>query len=132
MRAFCVVVAAALLAARLVFIAPSMNHDLRAYWNAAANGETEAAERHRAAFDARHPTAARLFNTTLVLLLVWWMWGHNRQRNRSRVPRRLPDGRAPEGLHLPSPSPWPLVGAAGAAGVAPTLCVFEGVLPAAL
>ncbi|MHC5023957.1 MAG: hypothetical protein ACYTGG_08600 [Planctomycetota bacterium] len=69
-RTFCVAVAVALLAARLVFIAPGMNRDLRAYWSAAEAGEMESAERHRAAFDARHPTAARMFNTTLILLLV--------------------------------------------------------------
>lgn len=51
------------------------------------------------------------FAMPLVMLLVLWMWRHNSARNRPRVPRRLPDGRAPEGLHLPSPSPWPLVGA---------------------
>lgn len=54
-----------------------------------------------------------LFLMPAVVLLVLWMWRHNTSRNRSRVPRRLPDGRTPEGLHLPSPSPWPLVGAAG-------------------
>ncbi len=49
----------------------------------------------------------------LALLLIAWLWGHNRQRNRTRVPRRAPAGRAPDGLHLPSPSPWPIVGALG-------------------
>jgi plastocyanin len=53
------------------------------------------------------------FAMPLVVLLILWMWRHNTSRNRSRVPRRLPDGRAPADLHLPSPSPWPLVGAAG-------------------
>jgi plastocyanin len=53
------------------------------------------------------------FLMPLVVLLVLWMWRHNSSRNRSRVPSRLPDGRAPADLHLPSPSPWPLVGAAG-------------------
>ena len=49
----------------------------------------------------------------LVLYLVAFLWIHNGKRNASRVPPRLPDGRMPDGLHLPSPSPWPLVGAAG-------------------
>jgi plastocyanin len=50
----------------------------------------------------------------LVLLLLVWMWQRHSAINRSRVPRRLPDGVTPEGLHLPSPSIWPLVGSVGA------------------
>jgi len=49
----------------------------------------------------------------LVLLLTFGAWHRNKPRNASRVPARLPDGKAPEGLHLPSPSRWPLVGALG-------------------
>lgn len=52
-----------------------------------------------------------LIPLTIYLLIV--MWRMNAARNAPRVPRRLPDGRTPDGLHLPSPSPWPLVGAAG-------------------
>ena len=41
------------------------------------------------------------------ILMLIWMWRHNRAANRSRVPARLPDGPVPAGLHLPSPSIWP-------------------------
>ena len=48
----------------------------------------------------------------LVVLLVLSMWRRNAARNRA-AGRAPAAGRPhPEGLHLPSPSPWPLVGAA--------------------
>lgn len=50
----------------------------------------------------------------LVTYLVVVLWRMNAVRNAPRIARRLPDGRTPEGLHLPNPSPWPLVGSAGA------------------
>lgn len=51
----------------------------------------------------------------LVIYLLIVLWRMNAARNAPRIPRRLPDGRTPEGLHLPSPSRWPLVGSLGAA-----------------
>lgn len=50
----------------------------------------------------------------LVLYLLVVLWRMNAGRNAPRIARRLPDGRTPEGLHLPSPSRWPLVGSLGA------------------
>ena len=46
-----------------------MNHELRSYWTAAETGDVEAARRHRAAFDADHPTASTLYSATLLLLI---------------------------------------------------------------
>lgn len=49
----------------------------------------------------------------LVLYGLGALWLRHRRANQPRIPRRLPDGRTPDGLHLPSPSIWPLVGAVG-------------------
>lgn len=49
----------------------------------------------------------------LVLLLLVGQWRRHGPANASRVPPRLPDGRAPEGLHLPSPSKWPFIAPIG-------------------
>lgn len=55
----------------------------------------------------------------LLLLLVVsiaglaWTWQRNAAANRSRVPRGVPAGRQPEGMHLPGPSLWPFVAPAG-------------------
>lgn len=55
----------------------------------------------------------------LALLLVLtiaglaWYWQRNAAANRSRVPRPVPAGRQPEGMHLPGPSAWPFVAPIG-------------------
>ncbi|MFN8620235.1 MAG: cupredoxin domain-containing protein [Chloroflexota bacterium] len=54
-----------------------------------------------------------LFLIPLVLYGLAALWLRHRNANKPRIPRRLPDGRTPEGLHLPSPSMWPIVGAVG-------------------
>lgn len=51
----------------------------------------------------------------LVVAVTVRAWRRNAARNRSRVPRRLTSGATPAGMHLPDPSPWPLVGSAGGA-----------------
>lgn len=55
----------------------------------------------------------------LLLLLIatgaWlaWYWRRNSAINRPRVPRPMPSGRKPEGIHLPGPSLWPFVAPIG-------------------
>lgn len=61
---------AALLAYRILMVAPGMNADLRAYWEAARAGDAETATVHRLAFDAMHPTAARLYDASFALLFI--------------------------------------------------------------
>jgi len=70
LRVGSLVVAAGLFAFRAASLSPGMNHDLRAYWQAAEAGEREAAAAHRAAFDAAHPVASNLFSVTLSLVVV--------------------------------------------------------------
>jgi hypothetical protein len=65
-----IVVAALLLLIRMTLIAPGMNRDLRAYWEHAQSGQAAIAEQHRAAFDAKHPLVSRMFEGSLVVLLV--------------------------------------------------------------
>jgi plastocyanin len=56
------------------------------------------------------------------LALLAWMWQRNAARNRPRVAPALRSGAAPEGLHMPSPSPWPLVAPVG------LFLVFAGIV----
>ena len=52
-----------------------------------------------------------------LLILVGYglvrMWLHNGARNASRVPRPLPAGPVPDGVHMPSGSLWPFVAPIG-------------------
>jgi len=48
-----------------------------------------------------------------VLLTTVRGWRRNAARNRSRVPAPLRSGATPDGVHMPAPSLWPLVGSAG-------------------
>src|SRR3954451_16768058 len=57
----------------------------------------------------------------LGLALAWMRTG---RRNRSRVPKPLPGGAPPPGVHMPGPSRWPFVAPIGAA-----LLVFAFALP---
>jgi hypothetical protein len=70
MRILCIAAAATLLIIRAAIITPSMNHELRAYWAAAQAGNEEAAQSHRAAFDAKHPVVTTMFQATMILLLI--------------------------------------------------------------
>ncbi|MCA9290189.1 MAG: hypothetical protein KDA25_03610 [Phycisphaerales bacterium] len=70
-RTLAILVAVASLGWRASTIAPGMNAELRAYWNAAQSVETAAEARaHQAAFDVDHPKAARWFNITFASLLL--------------------------------------------------------------
>jgi len=69
MRTVCVLAAVALLAYRVLILAPSMNGSLQRYWHAAEHGNTELAVRHRTDFQALHPIASRVYGVMLVLLL---------------------------------------------------------------
>lgn len=51
--------------------------------------------------------------TVLVLLALVRAWSHNSTRNASRVPRLLPAGPVPDGVHMPSGSLWPFVAPIG-------------------
>src|SRR3954454_14566562 len=57
----------------------------------------------------------------LGLALAWMRTG---RRNRSRVPKPLPGGAPPPGVHMPGPSRWPFVAPIGAA-----LLLFAFALP---
>ncbi len=49
----------------------------------------------------------------LVLFGLAWIWHRNSVGNASRVPRPLPAGPMPAGVHLPSGSVWPFVAPIG-------------------
>ena len=51
--------------------------------------------------------------TVVVVFGVVRAWVHNGARNASRVPRPLPAGPVPEGIHMPSGSLWPFVAPIG-------------------
>lgn len=70
LRLGCVVLAVGLFAYRATMMTPGMNRDLRAYWDAAAAGEIETAQKHRAAFDRIHQRAETMYSITLVLILI--------------------------------------------------------------
>lgn len=69
-RTICIVGAALLLAYRAAALAPTMNRELRAYWQAAEAGRVEVARAHRDRFNEDHPTARTILGASLVLLLV--------------------------------------------------------------
>lgn len=60
----------------------------------------------------------------VALVLMAWEWRRTMSRNRSRVPRPLPGGASPVGVHMPGPSRWPFVAPIGAA-----ILLFSIVLP---
>jgi len=62
--------AAACLWARLLLVMPRMNSELQAYRSAARNGDTELATASYDAFNALHPTASTLMETSTVLAMV--------------------------------------------------------------
>lgn len=69
-RTVCIMAAAALFVVRIMTVTPPMNRELRAYWAAAEAASASDAAEHRKAFDALHPVASRMFNATLLLLVV--------------------------------------------------------------
>lgn len=62
--------AATLLAVLFFYLAPRMNAPLRGYWEAAAAGDTERAERLAADFGASHGTASNLYTALALLTLA--------------------------------------------------------------
>jgi plastocyanin len=58
------------------------------------------------------------------LLWLALAWTRTSGRNRSRVPKPLPGGAPPPGVHMPGPSRWPFVAPIGAA-----LLLFAFALP---
>lgn len=69
-RTMCVVIAIGTFAWQSALLTPEMNRELRAYWAAAKAGQLEAAQRHKAAFDADHPRATLLYDIRLLTLLA--------------------------------------------------------------
>ncbi len=69
-RIGCIVIAAGLFAFHALGRAPQMNRDLRAYWEAAEQGDVTTALEHREAFNRRHPTAEAVLNGTLLLVVL--------------------------------------------------------------
>ncbi|MHC5113534.1 MAG: hypothetical protein ACYTGP_03800 [Planctomycetota bacterium] len=67
-RGAAIVLAAALFAGHATFLAPKMNADLRAFWEAAEAGDVETARAHRAAFNRRHPKADAILRANLLLV----------------------------------------------------------------
>jgi hypothetical protein len=69
-RVGCIALACGLLAIHIAFIAPPMNRELRAYWSAAAAGNTTEAMARRDRFDEYHPRAELILKSNLILLLI--------------------------------------------------------------
>ncbi|MCC5821906.1 MAG: hypothetical protein JJU44_01300 [Planctomycetes bacterium] len=68
-RALALGVAFLLASFHLLIQGPSMDRDLRAYWDAAAAGNNEAAQTHQQAFARQHPNASRVMTGTFIATL---------------------------------------------------------------
>jgi len=69
-RVTCIVIASGLFAIHAFTRAPQMNQDLKAYWDAAEQGDVATALEHREAFNRQHPTAEAVLKVTLLLVVV--------------------------------------------------------------
>ncbi len=69
-RAACLLLAAALFAWYALLLAPSLNSELRLFWQAAEVADLDAAQRHRELFRAGHATARHILEVNLMLVLV--------------------------------------------------------------
>lgn len=69
-RTGCIVIATGLFAFHALGTAPQMNRDLKAYWDAAKNGDVTTALQHREAFNRRHPTAEAVLKANLLLVVL--------------------------------------------------------------
>jgi len=58
------------LAFHLFSLAPRMNRAMRAYWDAAAAGNVETADRHKQTFDELHPQASTVLSATAAMTLA--------------------------------------------------------------
>jgi hypothetical protein len=75
LRALCLGLAFVSVSYHLLILMPSMQHDLRQYWDAAALGDTETAERFRQAFADRHPDASRSMGLTALAAFATMVLG---------------------------------------------------------
>ena len=69
-RGACLLVAAALFAWYALMLAPSLNGELRLFWQAAEAADLDAAQRHREIFRAGHRTARHILEINSLLVLV--------------------------------------------------------------
>lgn len=69
-RTICIAMAVALVVIHVAAIAPRMNRELRAYWQAVSSNDQDSMRAHREAFDADHRGANRLYQWRLLALLV--------------------------------------------------------------
>jgi hypothetical protein len=69
-RCICLLGAAGVFAFYAFTMAPRMNGELRAYWDAARAGDMAQAESHRDAFDADHPRAELVLKINLILAVI--------------------------------------------------------------
>src|SRR5262245_13879982 len=70
LRTVCLLLAAGLFIIHATALAPPMNRDLRAYWNAARQGDLSSADAHLESFQSRHRIADGIFRGNLLLLLI--------------------------------------------------------------
>lgn len=70
LRTICLLAAGSLFGYYAFTMAPTMNHELRAYWDAAKAGNLEEADAHRTSFDVLHPKAEAILKLDLVLVVV--------------------------------------------------------------
>jgi hypothetical protein len=69
-RLACLVLAAGLFAYHAVALAPTLNSNLRAYWQAAAEGDLQRATLHQEAFGATHETARLVLQANTLLVVA--------------------------------------------------------------
>lgn len=70
LRGGLLIILIAVLSFQFFVLAPRMNRNLFAYWQAAETGENEAASTLKAAFDADHPLARNLLAVDTILVLA--------------------------------------------------------------
>jgi hypothetical protein len=74
-RSFLISCALAMLSYHLLILMPGMYEDLRAYWEAAALGNTALADTHKDAFAAMHSSSSRSIGLTTLFVLLAFVFG---------------------------------------------------------
>lgn len=69
-RTACIIISAGLFAYHAFAVSQPMNQDLRAYWQAAEEGDIQAASDHREGLLSRHGTAKNILSATLLLVVI--------------------------------------------------------------
>ena len=69
-RTACIIISAGLFAYHAFAVSQPMNQDLRAYWQAAKEGDIQAASDHREGLLSRHGTAKNILLATLLLVVI--------------------------------------------------------------